>query len=133
MDRIRAISLDLDDTLWAVGPVIRRAEAELWQWLEEHYPRVGERFTPEVAFELRQRAAEEHPQKAHDFRFLRKQVLAHMATTSGYAASVAHDAFEIFDAARNRVELYPDVEPALVSLARRISSSDILAGVSGWL
>lgn len=121
MDRIRAISLDLDDTLWAVGPVIRRAETELWLWLGEHYPRIAERYSPEVAFELRQRVAEEHPQKAHDFRFLRKRVLAHMATTSGYAASVAHDAFEVFDAARNRVELFPDVEPALVSLATRFS------------
>ena len=121
MDRIRAISLDLDDTLWAVGPVIRRAESELWAWLADYYPRMIERFTPESAFELRQRVAEEHPHKSHDFRFLRKHVLAQMATASGYAASVADDAFEIFDAARNRVELFPDVEPALHSLATRFS------------
>jgi putative hydrolase of the HAD superfamily len=121
MDRIRAISLDLDDTLWAVGPVIRRAEAELWAWLGEHYPRIHERFTPEIAFELRQQVAAEYPQKAHDFRFLRKRVLADMARRSGYAEDIAHAAFEIFDRARNRVELFPDVEPALVALATRYS------------
>lgn len=119
MNSIRAISLDLDDTLWAIGPVIRRAEAELWDWLGEHYPRIGARFTPEIAVELRQQAAEDHADRAHDFRFLRKRVLAHMAAASGYAESVADSAFDVFDAARNRVELFPDVEPALASLASR--------------
>ncbi len=121
MRRIRAISLDLDDTLWAVGPVIRRAEAELWAWLGERYPRVTARFSPEVAFELRRRIAEEHAHMAHDFRFLRKRVLAYMAIEAGYGDGMVDDAFEVFDAARNRVELFPDVEPALGSLRERFT------------
>lgn len=119
MHHVKAISLDLDDTLWDVAPVIRRAEAELWGWLGEYYPAVVERFTPETAFELRRRAAEVFSDKAHDFRFLRKRVLRIMATESGYPAAVADDAFEVFDAARNRVDLFPDVEPALAELSRR--------------
>lgn len=116
---IRAISLDLDDTLWEVGPVIRRAEAALWDWLGERYPRIVERFTPDEALELRQRIAIEHAHMAHDFRFLRKRVLGHMAKESDYTSDVADEAFEVFDEARNRVALFPDVEPALADLSRR--------------
>ena len=119
MDQIRAITLDLDDTLWEVGPVIRRAESELWDWLGEHYPAIGERYTADAAIELRRQIAEEYRHRSHDFRFLRKKVLARMATGSGYSDALVEDAFAVFDAARNRVELFPDVEPALSKLAER--------------
>ena len=35
---IRAISLDLDDTLWPIGPIMVQAEAALKQWLCAHAP-----------------------------------------------------------------------------------------------
>ncbi|MEM9209257.1 MAG: HAD family hydrolase [Pseudomonadota bacterium] len=119
MHQIRAISLDLDDTLWEVGPVIRRAETELWRWLALHYPRVTARFSPETAFELRRQIAEAHVDMAHDFRFLRKRVLAQMADEAGYGEHMVDAAYEVFDVARNCVELFPDVEPALGSLFER--------------
>lgn len=119
MHRIRAITLDLDDTLWEIGPVIRRAEAELWAWLEDNYPKIPAAFTPEVSFALRQQAIDDHPDMAHDFRFLRKTVLTEMAATVGYSAEFVDDAFAVFDAARNRVELFPDVIPVLQELSVR--------------
>ncbi|MGV0035357.1 MAG: hypothetical protein ACNYPE_10500 [Candidatus Azotimanducaceae bacterium WSBS_2022_MAG_OTU7] len=36
---IRVIAFDLDDTLWNVAPVIRRAESILAAWLEKEVPR----------------------------------------------------------------------------------------------
>ncbi|MDP1045468.1 hypothetical protein Q6332_31000, partial [Klebsiella pneumoniae] len=36
--RIRAISIDLDDTLWPVWPAISRAEQVLLDWLHTHAP-----------------------------------------------------------------------------------------------
>ena len=36
--RIRAITLDLDDTLWPIEPTIRRAESTLQAWLSQHAP-----------------------------------------------------------------------------------------------
>ena len=119
MYRIRAITLDLDDTLWEVGPVIRRAEAELWAWLGEHYPAIGERFSVEAVAELRATVIQEHWHKSHDFRYLRKKVLATLALGAGYTTDLVDDAFAVFDAARNRVELFPDVEPALVRIKER--------------
>ena len=38
LSRIRAITLDLDDTLWPVWPTIARAEAQLQSWLQQHAP-----------------------------------------------------------------------------------------------
>ncbi len=119
LHQIRAITLDLDDTLWEVGPVIRRAESELWDWLGEHYPAIVERYTPESMIELRNQVFEAYQDRNHDFRFLRKKVLADMAAGSGYSDDLVEDAFAVFDAARNRVELFPDVEPALSMLAER--------------
>ncbi len=117
MHHIRAITLDLDDTLWEIGPVIRRAEADLWAWLEENYPKIPAAFTPDVSLALRQQVIEAHPHMAHDFRFLRKTVLTEMAATVGYRADFVEDAFAVFDVARNDVELFPDVVPVLQELS----------------
>jgi len=119
LKNIRAITLDLDDTLWEIGPVIRRAEAELWQWLATHYPRIGDRWTKTRIEELRSSVFDEFPAKRHDFRYLRKQVLRRVAIDSGYSVDLVEPAFAVFDAARNKVELYPDVLPELKWLAER--------------
>ena len=34
------LSFDLDDTLWAVQPVMLAAEAAMLAWLREHHPQV---------------------------------------------------------------------------------------------
>ena len=42
LQTIKAISLDLDDTLWPVWPTIRRAEQVLQDWLRPQAPRSAE-------------------------------------------------------------------------------------------
>lgn len=117
MHRIRAITLDLDNTLWAIDPVIRRAEATLWDWLTDNYPRIPTEFSAERLIETREAVIAEHWEKNHDFRFLRKKVLEKVAVDSGYTAELVEPAFAVFDCARNEVELYPDVMPALELIA----------------
>jgi putative hydrolase of the HAD superfamily len=85
LHRIRAITLDLDDTLWEITPVIRRAEAALWSWLGENFPKIPEAFSPEAAYGLREEVMTEHQDRNHDFRFMRKMVLKRMAATVGYS------------------------------------------------
>lgn len=117
MRNVCAITLDLDDTLWAIGPVIRRAESELWSWLSRNYPAIGQNYSPDDLLEMRQQVAVEHSHLSHDFRFLRKKVLEQVALDSGYTSDLVDPAFDIFDAARNNVEFYPDVMPAMEALA----------------
>ncbi len=113
----RVISLDLDDTLWPVAPVIAAAEAALQSWLGEHHPRAVRRHTVDSMRNLRARVAERFPLKSHDLTFVRRQALAEMFAAAGYPDGPAvDDAFEIFLSQRNRVEFYTDVRPALERL-----------------
>jgi len=121
LHRIRAITLDLDDTLWAIGPVIMRAEDKLWSWLGENYPKIPETFTPEEGIALREQVMRKHRDQSHDFRFLRKTVLEHMAETVGYSSDLVDDAFDVFDRARNDVELFSDVLPTLAALGEHFA------------
>lgn len=117
LHRIRAITLDLDNTLWEIDPVIHRAEALLWEWLGAHYPNIPKMFSPEDAVALREVVVERYwKDKSHDFRFLRKKVLAMLADEAGYDERIVEPAFQVFDDARNDVELYPDVLPDLEHL-----------------
>ena len=116
---IRTITLDLDDTLWEIGPVIRRAERCLHHWLAEYYPRIVEMHAPEHIVELRAQVVSEFQDRSHDLTFVRRTVLARMGVAAGYGDDFVDDAFAVFDRERNTVELYPETRPVLESLASR--------------
>jgi putative hydrolase of the HAD superfamily len=113
------LSLDLDDTLWPVAPVIARAERELFDWLRGRYPDVVRGHSIESIAKLRADVAERHPEQRHDLSFLRRQALAEQFRATGHAEDLADAAFEIFLSARNRVELYADVRASLIRLRAR--------------
>jgi FMN hydrolase / 5-amino-6-(5-phospho-D-ribitylamino)uracil phosphatase len=117
--RLRAICFDLDNTLWDVWPVIRRAEQAMYDFLALRYPRVVAKLTVEAMREAREKTAAEYPQMAHDFTFLRKQTLRDHAREFGYAEGMVEEAFEAFIQARNEVDLYEDVLPGLERLRTR--------------
>lgn len=121
MHRIRAITLDLDDTLWEIGPVIVRAEELLWQHLTENYPDIRQNFSQHDVHKIRLSVMDEFPDYWHDFRFLRKKVLERLAQVAGYTADLVEPAFKVFDKARNDVELFPDVLPHLESLSEKFA------------
>jgi putative hydrolase of the HAD superfamily len=119
LPQTRILSLDLDDTLWPVAPVIARAESELFEWLSHHHPAAVRNHGIESMRGLRARVAERFPERIHDLTFLRRQALAEQFAASGHDEELADEALAVFLAARNRVELYPDVRPALEKLRHR--------------
>jgi len=119
MVHVKAVCLDLDDTLWDLGPTIVRAERAVHDWFARHYPRITQRFTPEAMRRLRFEVGLAHPDRGHDLPFLRQTTFARMARESGYDDSLAKAAFAEFQRVRNRLVLFDDVEPALARLARR--------------
>ena len=121
MRQIRVISFDLDDTLWPVAPVIMRAEQAMFRFLEERYPRVTDAFDIDAMRSVRVQIALEHPTMGHDFTFLRLAALRFHAREAGYHESMAEEAFEVFFRARNDVDLYEDVRPALARLGARFA------------
>jgi FMN hydrolase / 5-amino-6-(5-phospho-D-ribitylamino)uracil phosphatase len=121
MQGIRTITVDLDDTLWEIHPVIRRAELRLYEWLGEHYPKVTEMFTAEGMRSLRNEVVREHADRAHDLTMLRRTVLTRAATSAGYEEFEVDEAFAVFDEVRNDVEMFPEARPALLRLRARFS------------
>ena len=119
VNSIRTITLDLDDTLWDLHPVIRRAEKRLYEWLGEHYPRITEMFGPLDIREVRSRVVEEHVERKHDLTFLRHTVLTEIAGAAGYSNFRVDRAFAVFDDVRNDVDMFPEVRPALTALRKR--------------
>ncbi len=115
----KALSLDLDDTLWPIWPVIERAEAALDAFLKANCPRTAHKYPTAVMRELREQIAADHPQHAHDFTRQRKLSLAHALRSSGDDESHMEDAFDAFFSARNQVEFYPDALLALHRLSAR--------------
>lgn len=118
-DAIKALTLDLDDTLWPVWPAIERAEHELHAWLAQNASATAQRFDVAALRGLREAVAAENPHRGHDFTWMRRESLARALTFAGDDVSLATLAFDVFFAARNRVELYADARPALEALARR--------------
>jgi putative hydrolase of the HAD superfamily len=118
--RPRVISLDLDDTLWPVVPVIAAAERALFAWLEARHPHAVRGQSIDSMRALRARIATQFPEHSHDLTFLRRRSIAELLATSldagGDADALVDEAFEIFLAERNRVEFFDDVRPSLLRL-----------------
>lgn len=117
--RIRALTLDLDDTLWPVLPALERADDAVHAWLQQHHPDVAEAWPIAAMRELRAKVALERPDLSHDFSMQRKLTLQHAFASCGNEAAPVDALWEIYFAARNRVELYPDSLPALQRIAAR--------------
>jgi FMN hydrolase / 5-amino-6-(5-phospho-D-ribitylamino)uracil phosphatase len=125
---VRAICFDLDNTLWEIDPVLARAERILADWLHLRYPRIPERFSAEQMLNERAALLREHPDRAHDFTFLRRESLARLAESVGYARDIAHEAFATWHAARNQCQPYADVLPALARLKQRFRLATLTNG-----
>jgi putative hydrolase of the HAD superfamily len=116
---IRAVTLDLDDTLWPVLPALERADQAVDAWLQQHHPAVAHAWPITAMRELRARVAAERLDLAHDFTTQRQLTLRHVFDASDIAEAPIDTLWEIYFAARNQVELYPDSLPALERIAAR--------------
>lgn len=117
---LRAVSLDLDNTLWETPPVLVRAELALETWLAEHAPLITAEFDSGRFRALRAELAGREPSRAHDVTWLRLEALGHAARATGYPADLAARAFDVFWRERNRIELYDEATAALTRLAARV-------------
>lgn len=124
----RALSLDLDDTLWPIWPSIERAEQALDAFLREYCPRTAQRYPIHKMRRLREQIAVEHPQFAHDFTHQRKLSLLQALNEAGDGEHHAEAAFEAFYATRNQVEFYPDAMAALHRLSARLPLAALTNG-----
>ena len=117
---IKAISIDLDDTLWPIWPIIAKAEDALLQWLRIHAPLTAEKLDDVATVRaLRKEINVLRPDLASDLSALRRESIRLALTRAGDDPSLAEPAFEVFFDARNQVEFFADALPALEFLAQR--------------
>jgi putative hydrolase of the HAD superfamily len=116
MQQVRALTFDLDDTLWDNRPVMVDAEKAVYDWLSRHYLRIKECSTLGGLRHMRTQLAERLPELRYHMTALLKQSLRLAAEAVGYDDSVVEPAFAHFLEARHRVTPYDDVLPALQRL-----------------
>ncbi|MCW2994052.1 MAG: HAD-superfamily hydrolase, subfamily variant 3, partial [Conexibacter sp.] len=117
---IRAITLDLDDTLWPFAPVAVRVQAALAAWMAEHAPATAARFGPEAARETFLAVREQRPDLAHRIADIRREALRRMLASAGEDPALADAAVVVTTEVRQRIDLYPEVPAALDRLAAHV-------------
>jgi len=115
---VQCITFDLDDTLWACAPVIRRAEDHFYQWLKCQFPKVTQQFSSTELLENRIAYMRSHSTELHNLTRLRKNWLRQIAILSADTEDLAESGFDVFWQARNEVELFEDVETTLEQLGQ---------------
>ncbi len=120
LSKIRAIGLDLDDTLWPIWPTIQRAERELVSWLSQSAPFAARVFSdPRARLDLREQVLRSRPDLGHDMSAMRRECIRLALERAGEDTALAEPAFQVFLDHRMRVDLFADVLPALGFLASR--------------
>lgn len=127
MDEICAITLDLDDTLWPVEPVIEAAEHRLYEWLSVYCPRITRSHSVDSMREVRLTVAKCQAEIAHDLTEVRRRSLEQLIVTEGtYPPEYVDHAMAEFLEHRNNVEFFPDALPFL----NQVSGSFPLLSIS---
>lgn len=133
MPRIKVITFDLDDTLWDVRGVLRRAERRLTAWLEDRAPAAAALYRDEQdVLAMRQELIASQPQLAHDISRLREEILFVLLRRAGYpgadARRLAASAFAVFLEARHDIEFFDGALNALCALSRRYTLGSLTNG-----
>jgi putative hydrolase of the HAD superfamily len=117
MAKIRAITFDLDNTLWDTMQVIGRANEAFHGYLGEHFPTIASKYPPKEFYDLLISIKESDPTIAHDFTALRKRALEVCADDLQLPrAEVVEPSFKVFVDMRSRPVFYPGVLASLTLL-----------------
>ncbi|RYX91266.1 MAG: HAD family hydrolase [Comamonadaceae bacterium] len=127
--KIKAITLDLDDTLWPIWPTIERAENALHQWLTHHAPMTAALYSSPVALrEIRDYVAANRPELKNDLSAVRRESIRLAMYRAGENPLMADKAFEVFFNERQRVVLFDDALEALEFLSARFPLASLSNG-----
>jgi putative hydrolase of the HAD superfamily len=129
---IRAITLDLDDTLWPVGPAIEKAEHLSYQWLNTHAKSIVDLWPMERLREERMRIYKARPDLRHDLLLIRRMALqaafAQLDCAEEDKAQLIDQSLQVFMTGRNQVQLYPEVLASLERLSTRYRLASLSNG-----
>ncbi len=120
---IKAMTFDLDDTLYDNWPVIMKVEKEMAQWLFQEHP-VSTSLSLEEWQAVKQQVALENPQLKHDVTLWRKTQIKTGLLQLGYsqqqAEQAAHDGIEYALWLRNQVDVPQETHRVMAELTQRV-------------
>ncbi|OWY29468.1 HAD family hydrolase [Herbaspirillum robiniae] len=125
---VKAVLFDLDDTLWAIEPVLVRAEGLLYEWLQAKAPRVAAAHTVTTLRERRMALMRTDPAFRIDLWKLRHTALTEVFAEHGEDLALVDEGMALFSQARSTVTLFDDVEPGLQRLARTLTLGSVSNG-----
>jgi len=129
---IKAVSFDLDDTLWPLLPVILKAEKDTNNWLIKNYPGVKKLLESEEIISIRNELISQEGELVNQLSKLRKLVFLELGIRSGYkkeeAEIMAKESFKVFFSGRNDVKLYQGTEKTLKRLKEKYTLGVITNG-----
>ena len=118
---IKVITFDLDDTLWSIGPVIQQANQRMLEWMQQHTTKFNQTYDDQGINELRDEVMINQPHLCHDLSQIRLALIELGLSRCGYDAApmLAQQAFAVYFAARNDVELFAGTQSQLSALKQK--------------
>ncbi len=103
---IKCITFDLDDTLWAIQPVIVNAEKRFYAWLQESIPEIPAQFTLEQLTAHRHAYFNNYPELHHDLTLLRKNWIGEIVDPFNCSSDLLDQGFDVYWKQRNNVSFF---------------------------
>lgn len=119
---LKLITLDLDDTVWPVEPVLIEAERCFYHYLSEQEPALFAQISAEDIRSHRLSLFDQRPEFQHNVSLWRRESLRQLLSAhlpAERAEKLAMSAFDVFLQARQGVTLFEDAEAVLEQLATR--------------
>lgn len=131
LSHIRAISFDLDDTLYDNMPYIHEAQQALTQYIAKKYP-IAASIKESKWREIRTATLKEQPELVNDLGLLRATVLTKGFMFAGMPnhtiSTAVTDCFDYFYFKRSDFEVSKSVRKILKKLAKRVPLAAITNG-----
>lgn len=127
---IRALLFDLDDTLWPITTVINNAEQVLFTWIAANAPKVAISYSIEMMRHHRMQLMQARPELVIDLKALRHQTLHDAFIACGEDPVLVSTAMDVFNQARNQVQIYEDVADCLPRLANVVKLGSLTNGAA---
>lgn len=127
---VKAITFDLDDTLWPLKPTLKRAEIETYQWLSENANAITDKYSLRDIAEFRFQLFSDNQEFQNQISKVRIATIKQLALLSDFseqaATELAEQSFQVHYQLRQQVNCYEGVEELLLSL----SDNYILGAIS---
>lgn len=128
---IKALTFDIDDTLWDNTPVMAHVEPCHYDWLDAQTG-LARRVSLEEYHQRRLAFAQAHPERRGDFTWIRQQVLYALLKEHGLeearARALAERTVHYMLALRHQVTPFEEVEPMLDAFGQRYRMAVITNG-----